>query len=115
MPNKYYVGPNLLSDIRRTIASVDNNASYNALSTGDSSPYRPVNVENPENAIFRIGTATGSWSKVSSNTVSVTSPYGSKDIQATNLFADISGGTATYSCAIARQGTAWYLIAAECQ
>ena len=115
MARKYYVGPNLLNDIYRTIANVDNQSNYNVLGTGSGGEYKPINVESAENANFRIGTVTGSWSKTSSRTVSVISPYGSKDVQATNLFADITGGTSTYSCAIARKGTAWYLIAAECQ
>jgi hypothetical protein len=30
------------------------------------------------------------------------------------LFASIGTATSTRNCAIARQGTAWFLVAAEC-
>jgi len=66
--------------------------------------------------VFRICTFTGAWSKTSAKTVSLkyqtTTP---NTFVATNLFANISASTAqTLNCAIAREGTAWFLIAAEC-
>lgn len=68
---------------------------------------------------FRIATFTGSWSKNALKTVSFKFQSASPNtVQASNLFAEISGsdGTAaqTRNCAIAREGTAWYLVAAEC-
>lgn len=64
---------------------------------------------------FRICTFTGSWSK--SATKSVTFKYQTttpNTVAATNLFADISVDCGERDCAIARDGTAWFLISAEC-
>lgn len=65
--------------------------------------------------VFRICTFTGSWSKDATKTVTLkynaTTP---NTFVARNLFAAIGSSTATRNCAIAREGTAWYLIAAEC-
>jgi hypothetical protein len=58
---------------------------------------------------FRIGSFSGAWSKDATKTVTL------RDTTATvavvNLFAAVP---ASGSCAIARDGTAWYLVAAEC-
>ena len=67
---------------------------------------------------FRVATFTGSWNIDSSKVVTfinVTTTPNTASVQ--NIFANISGTTATSTfknCAIAREGTAWYLIAAEC-
>lgn len=64
--------------------------------------------------VFRICTYTGAWSKNTDKTVTfrgvTTTP---NTVSATNLFANVSG-SGTKNCAIAKDGTAWYLIAAEC-
>jgi hypothetical protein len=53
------------------------------------------------------------WNKGSAKTV--TFKYGSTaTASAINLFANIPAPTGTAHCAIAREGTAWFLIAAEC-
>jgi hypothetical protein len=70
----------------------------------------------PTRKVFRMATFTGAWSKSSMKTVTFrTQATTPNTAVATNLFASI-GGTSTSSrnCAIARDGTAWYLIAAEC-
>ena len=59
-----------------------------------------------------IGTFTGAWSKNTFNTVSLTNRAGS--LNAVNIFATITASASARNCAIARDGTAWYLIAAEC-
>lgn len=61
---------------------------------------------------FRVCTFTGAWSIGSSNTVSfkyqTTTP---NTVSATNLFFPITNtATATCDCAIAKDGTAWFLI-----
>ena len=65
--------------------------------------------------VFRMCTFTGTWSK---NTVKVVTFRGvtstPNTAQAVNVFANLGSGTATRNCAIARDGTAWYVIAAEC-
>jgi hypothetical protein len=67
--------------------------------------------------VFRVCTFTGAWSINVEKMVTfkgVTSTPNT--VSATNLFANVATGatSATRSCAIARDGTAWYLIAAEC-
>lgn len=65
--------------------------------------------------VFRVCTFTGAWSINSSKTVTfrgVTSTPNT--VAAVNLFAAISAPSGARNCAIARDGTAWYLIAAQC-
>jgi hypothetical protein len=65
--------------------------------------------------VFRMCTFTGAWAKNSAKTVTfrgVTSTPNT--VSATNLFAAIPAPASSGNCAIAREGTAWYLIAAEC-
>ena len=79
----------------------------------------PFGFEHPQVAsvakVFRVCTFTGEWSKNSTKTVAfkyVTSTPNTA--VATNLFANLGTATSSRNCAIAREGTAWYLIAAEC-
>jgi hypothetical protein len=65
--------------------------------------------------VFRVCTFTGSWSINASKTVTfrgVTSTPNT--VAAINLFAAISAPSGAANCAIAKDGTAWYLIAAQC-
>jgi hypothetical protein len=65
--------------------------------------------------LFRVCTFTGAWSKNSFKTVTlkyVTSTPNT--FVATNLFAEIASPSGAKNCAIAKDGTAWHLIAAEC-
>lgn len=67
--------------------------------------------------VFRVCTFTGTWAIDTAKTLTfrnvTTTP---NTVVAQNLFAVISSiGTATsVPCAIAKDGTAWYLIAARC-
>lgn len=67
---------------------------------------------------FRICTFTGSWDINATKTVTFKyQPSTPNTAVATNLFANITGVTATSTsknCAIAKDGTAWFLIAAQC-
>ena len=67
---------------------------------------------------FRVCTFTGSWSINATKTVTFRNQTATPNTAAaTNLFAAITGTTATSTfrnCAIAKDGTAWYLIAAQC-
>lgn len=60
---------------------------------------------------FRVATFTGAWSIDSTKTVTMRGSTAT--LSAVNLFAAVSN-TATKNCAIAKDGTAWYLIAAQC-
>ena len=68
--------------------------------------------------MFRMATFTGSWSIDATKVVTflnqTTTP---NTVSAYNVFATISGSTATSAfkhVAVAKDGTAWYAIAAEC-
>jgi len=64
---------------------------------------------------FRVATFAGPWSIAASKTVTLkyqtTTP---NTVTAVNLFADVPDPGPGGDCAIARQGTAWFLIAAVC-
>jgi hypothetical protein len=60
--------------------------------------------------VFRIGTFTGSWSIGATKTVTFKYATNTPNTAvATNLFFPITG-TASSDCAIAKDGTAWFLI-----
>jgi len=69
----------------------------------------------PGRKVFRVCTFTGAWSINTSKTVTfrnqTTTP---NTVAAFNLFAAISAPSGAANCAIAKDGTAWYLIAAQC-
>jgi hypothetical protein len=77
---------------------------------GRAMSFDPV-LESPRRRVFRMGTFTGAWPKGTAKAVSV---GGGASINAANLFASIGASAVARNCAIARDGTAWYLIAAEC-
>jgi hypothetical protein len=62
--------------------------------------------------VFRVCTFTGAWSINTAKTVTfrnvTTTP---NTASAMNLFAEFTQTTAAVNCAIAKDGTAWYLIA----
>lgn len=65
--------------------------------------------------VFRICTFTASWSKNATKVVTLKYNTNTPNtFVAMNLFAEIASSTATRNCAIAKEGTAWFLIAAEC-
>jgi len=65
--------------------------------------------------VFRVCTFTAAWSKNTTKVVTLKYQTSTPNtFVATNLFAEITSSTATRNCAIAKEGTAWYLIAAEC-
>ena len=64
---------------------------------------------------FRMCTFTGSWSIGSAKTVTFKYQTATPNtVVATNLFAEIGTASSSRNCAIAKEGTAWFLIAAEC-
>jgi hypothetical protein len=91
----------------RTVEAGDKKG--NALTFGHRQQPRPGGV-------FRIAThGSASWNKDSTQTVTfVTTTSTPNTTTAVNLFADLASGVTGRSVAIARDGTAWYLIAAEC-
>ena len=81
----------------------------------DGAPLRFGRVVSEQGKVFRVCTYTGAWAKNATTTVTLkyvtTTP---NTFVARNLFAEIVSSTATKNCAIAKDGTAWFLIAAEC-
>lgn len=84
----------------------------------DSSPLTFGSLVASGKTLLRLGTFTGAWSINTAKTVTfrnqTTTP---NTTTAHNIFADITGVTVTSTvktCAIAKEGTAWYLIAAQC-
>jgi len=90
--------------------------------TGDRSErpltFDPVPVPQ-QRKVFRIGTFQGEWKIGDTTTVTFKFQENTPNtVVATNLFSNLdefgSSGT-TRDCAIAREGTAWFLIAARCR
>lgn len=81
-------------------------------------PLRFGTVTSDARKTFRVATFTGAWSIGATKTVTFKYQTATPNTAiATNLFASIAGSTSTsvtVNCAIAREGTAWFLIAAEC-
>lgn len=72
-----------------------------------------IEAERTTPITFRVATFNGAWNKGTSKTV--TFQNGGATATAVNLFADVnSDGDSGVSCAVAKDGAAWYLIAAEC-
>ena len=66
--------------------------------------------------MFRVCTFTGTWTKNSAKTVTFRGVTATPNTAvAENIFVTVSNtATSTRNCAIAKDGTAWYLISAEC-
>jgi hypothetical protein len=62
---------------------------------------------------FRIATFTGAWSIGAAKTVTFKFATAQTAV-ATNLFAAVPAPSGNGDCAIAKEGTAWFLIAARC-
>ena len=69
-------------------------------------------VQQANRKVFRVCTFSGAWSKSAAKSVTIRGQTAT--VSAINLFADVAAPPGVANCAIARDGTAWYLIAAEC-
>ena len=67
----------------------------------------------PPPKVFRTATFTGEWSIGGTKEIRFRSNTAQTAL-AVNLFANITASAGDRPCAIAREGTAWYLIAARC-
>jgi hypothetical protein len=113
---RYLIGETARQKLRSTIEKVD------SLAFGGPVMRIPTVIEGDIASparVFRICTFTGTWSVNTNKELKfrnvTTTP---NTVSAVNLFADIKGGTSSAcitNCAIAKDGTAWYLIAAGCQ
>ena len=111
---RYTIGPNLLRDIRSTIQKVDALAPH---ISGPTQGVRYWDMQRPPSQrldVFRICTFTGSWNINATKTVTFKYQTSTPNtVVATNLFASLTNSS-TKNCAVAREGTAWFVIAAEC-
>jgi hypothetical protein len=65
--------------------------------------------------VFRVCTFTGAWSIDATKTVTFMNQTATPNtVSAVNLFAALSSASGDRNCAIAKDGTAWYLVAARC-
>jgi hypothetical protein len=109
MPDGYLVGPGLAGRIRDTIRTVD------SMQAGEGEPptlLRTTFDEPTGPPRFRIGTfGTAAWSLGSANTVTLSNVgVTGYTVLATNVFGSLPAAGSTQTCAIAKDGTAWYLI-----
>ena len=67
-------------------------------------------------AVFRICTFTGAWAVNTQKTVTFKYVTNTPNtVIANNVFVSLNPSSAfTHNCAIAKEGTAWFLIATEC-
>lgn len=81
----------------------------------DGTPLRFGKVTEEPRKVFRVCTfGSAAWSKNQTQVV-VTKYTPTASFTSLNLFANIGTAAATArNCAIALQGTSWFLIAAEC-
>jgi len=111
---RYFIGPRLLADIREVITRVD---AIPMTTSGVEQPVRHQHMGRRgggSSGGFHIATFTGAWSKNTAKVVTLTSDTNST-IQASNVFASIAASNNQgRKCAIAKDGTAWYLIQTEC-
>jgi hypothetical protein len=64
---------------------------------------------------FRVATFTGAWAIGDTKTVTFRNQTATPNtVAAVNLFAAITAASGSRNCAIGKDGTAWYLIAAQC-
>lgn len=110
---RYFIGPGLRDKLRETITRVDGMMDREG---GVKSPIvHQEMMQRGGGKTFRICTFTAAWSKNANKTVTfkyqTTTP---NTVVATNLFAEIGTASSSRNCAIAKEGTAWFLIAAEC-
>jgi hypothetical protein len=75
--------------------------------------FEAVPVSQRQRPVFRICTFTGAWAVGATKTVTFKFATAQTAV-ATNLFAAVPAPTGSGDCAIAKEGTAWFLIAAVC-
>jgi len=80
--------------------------------------YTPPPPRMESGAVFRVCRFTGAWSFNTAKTVTFFNQTATPNtVVAQNIFVTLTGSTATSTfrnCAVAKSGTAWYLIAAQC-
>lgn len=113
MAEGFLLGPDLLARTRRTIEAVEGGVARSGFRS--ATPILEGDVASSPK-VFRICTFTGAWSINSTKTVTFKYQTSTPNtVVATNLFAALPTAASSRNCAVAKDGTAWFLIAAECQ
>jgi hypothetical protein len=104
----YLIGAGLLGRINETIERVAGQP-YGGQTTSVTPRLEGGQPGSSKN--FRVCTFTGAWSVGSTKTVTFRGVTATPNtVSVTNLFVPITKTATTGSCAIAKEGTAWYLI-----
>lgn len=114
MAEGFLLGPDLLARTRRAIEAVEGGVARSGFRSAQPILEGDV-ASSPSPRVFRICTFSGAWNI--GDTKTVTFKYQTQTpntVAAINLFATIGTSTATRDCAIARDGSSWFLIAARC-
>jgi hypothetical protein len=109
MARGFLISDGLHKDIKRTIARVD------GMPDGPGATKIPTRFEgmpaSGSGKVFRICTFTGSWSINATKTVTFKNQTATPNtVSAVNLFFPFPAPASATDCAIAKEGTAWYLI-----
>lgn len=109
MAEGFLLGPDLLARTRRTIEAVEGGVVRSGFRSTPSVLEGDIS-SNPK--VFRICTFTGSWSIGASKAVTFKGVTATPNtVNVTNLFFPVVGtATSSVDCAIAKDGTAWFLI-----
>lgn len=112
MAEGFLLGPGLLARTRRAVETVEGTP----IGSGFRSTPLLLEGETPASQkVFRICEFTGAWNIGAVKNVKLKYVEGATNtVNATNLFAAVPAPSGTGDCAIAREGTAWFLIAARC-
>lgn len=110
MAQGFLIGETLLGQIKDTVKRVQGEPMVGNISRIETRfEGGPAAVASKA---FRMATFTGAWSI--NGEKAVTLRGSTATLSATNLFAAISTASGARNCAVARDGTAWFLIAAQC-
>ena len=110
MARGFLISDGLRQDIKRTIARVD------GMIDGPGATKIPTRFESlpaPAGKVFRICTFTGAWAINAEKTVTFRGVTATPNtVSALNLFFPVTSTatSASTDCAIAKDGTAWYLV-----
>ena len=109
----FLIGPNLRAKLRETFRKSDD--ALVGKEAGLLLETRYTDAPGYAPKAFRICTFTGAWSKADNKTVTFKYQTSTPNTaQALNLFFPLTSTAAgSHTCAIAKEGTAWYLTSVE--
>jgi hypothetical protein len=109
MAKGYLIGDAFKDKIKSTIARVEGMVDGGGPTKIET---RFESMPRAAGSAVKVCTFTGAWSINGTKTVTLRGVTAT--LSAVNLFSDVSVNCGTRNCAVARDGTAWYLIAAQC-